>query len=259
MSLFRRSSAILLLLTVFSASIPSVPVFARSKKESDKCRRERTEGTVALNLGHYDDAARHFENAYAMSQDPLFLFYLGQAYRLGEKPEKALAAYNSFLRSASPNNINREQFERAAADIELIATILVKRGAPVQNQADVLEKASPPATAASKELEPPSVADEPAESAEKTEVPAAEPPVLATSASAAPSLASEKAARDATLVQAQPVQPPPDETRRRFYNKWWFWSSVVGVLALGGATAWWFARPISAAPATTYGAQRVLP
>jgi tetratricopeptide (TPR) repeat protein len=239
--------------------MPVAPAFAKGKKESDEARRERSEGTVALNLGRYDDAAEHFEEAYGLSQDPILLFYLGQAYRLGGKPEKALSAYNAFLRSSSPNSKNREQYERAAADIELIATVLVKRGVSAQPQENPV---SSPAAAASKpagkdkseeSLEPTPVAG-----TEKDESPSLEPPALAPSA-ASSSLASEKAARDAALVQAEPVSPPPAEHNKRFYKKLWFWSSVVGALALGGAAAWWYTRPTAETPATTYGAQRVLP
>lgn len=260
MSLCRRSSVLLLLFTVFTASLPSVPAFAKGKKESDEARRERSEGTVALNLGRYDDAAEHFEEAYGLSQDPILLFYLGQAYRLGGKPEKALSAYNAFLRSSSPSSKNREQFERAAADIELIATILVKRGASAQPQENPVEKLPPAAATANKpagkseeSLEPTPVAG-----TEKDESPSLEPPALVPSA-AASSLASEKAARDAALVQAEPVPPPPAENNKRFYKKLWFWSSVVGALALGGAAAWWYTRPTAETPPSTYGAQRVLP
>lgn len=259
MSLCRRSSALLLLFVLFIANLSYAPAFAKGTKEGDEARRERLEGTVALNLGHYDDAAEHFESAYALTQDPLLLFHLGQAYRLGGKPEKALAAYNSFLRSSSPSSKNREQYERAAADIELIATVLMKRSAPAQIQGNLVEKVIPPAASpsppagqnpAEEGLEPPSLAEKATKTtAEKSP----QPPALA------PSLAAERAARDAVLVQAQPTPPPPEESKPRFYKKWWFWTGVVGVVALGGATAWWYTRPTTTVPATTYGAQRVLP
>jgi len=241
MSFCRRSSTLLLLIVLIAAHMPVAPAFAKGKKESDEARRERSEGTVALNLGRYDDAAEHFEEAYGLSQDPILLFYLGQAYRLGGKPEKALSAYNAFLRSSSPNSKNREQYERAAADIELIATVLVKRGVSAQPQENPV---SSPAAAASKPA-----------GKDKSMTAGA---MLAPSA-ASSSLASEKAARDAALVQAEPVSPPPAEHNKRFYKKLWFWSSVVGALALGGAAAWWYTRPTAETPATTYGAQRVLP
>jgi tetratricopeptide (TPR) repeat protein len=259
MSLCRRSSALLLLFAMFVANLPYAPAFAKGTKEGDEARRERLEGTVALNLGHYDDAAEHFESAYALTQDPLLLFYLGQAYRLGGKPEKALAAYNSFLRSSSPSSKNREQYERAAADIELIATVLVKRGAPAQTQGNLAEKVIPPAAKlsppasqnpAEESLEPPALAEK---TTKTTTEKSQQAPALA------PSLASERAARDLVLVQAQPVPPPPEESKPRFYKKWWFWTGVAGALALGGATVWWYTRSTPSVPGTTYGSQRVLP
>jgi tetratricopeptide (TPR) repeat protein len=258
----RRLRGLSLLLIMLAASLPNAPALAKGKTEGEEARRERSEGTVALNLGRYDEAAEHFEEAYALTQDPLLLFYLGQAYRLGGKPEKSLAAYNAYLRTANPGK-NREQFERAAADIEVISMILLRQGRAVPAQDALTERTAPAATAnkpsrGEKKLEPPPSQPEEAQPTEPEEE---APPVLALPSSAArPPAASETSARDLALVQAAPAPlPATGKSSEHFYKKWWFWSSVAGVAVVGGATAYLATRSPNQTPTTTWGSQRVLP
>jgi Tetratricopeptide repeat len=256
MNRFRRTTALLLVLTVFAVHAPSVSAFADGKKESEQARHARSEGIVALNLGHYDDAADHFEDAYALNQDPILLYYLGQAYRLGGKLEKALAAYNSFLRTVSPSSKNYEPIERAAADIENIATTLSKRGAmpprvdPVPEPPAAIVKRPPPPPLDISEFEP----EEKIEPVKEANA-VSPPPLLP----APPVVVPTESPQRADLVHAELPPPPAAAEPSRFYKKWWFWSSVAGVLAVGGVTAWWYTRSSNDVPASTWGYQRVLP
>lgn len=50
---------------------------------------------------------------------PELLFNLGQAYRLGGKPDRALTAYKSYLREAAPDAPNLDQVKRHVTDLEV--------------------------------------------------------------------------------------------------------------------------------------------
>jgi len=62
-------------------------------------RAEWRQANVAYNLGHYDEAAKHFEAAYTLVQDSAFLFNIAQSYRMGGKLDQALDRYRAFLRT----------------------------------------------------------------------------------------------------------------------------------------------------------------
>jgi tetratricopeptide (TPR) repeat protein len=86
----------------------------------DAARESTRKATVAYNLGSYEEAARHYEAAYRLVQDPVLLFNLGQSWRLGGQPERALAAYRSYLRTAPAGAQNRELVERRIEELEAI-------------------------------------------------------------------------------------------------------------------------------------------
>jgi hypothetical protein len=76
------------------------------------------------------------------------------------------------------------------------------------------------------------------------------PPVLAPSPPPAPT--------PALALTAHPT-PPVEPESKPIYKKVWFWSSVVAVLAVGGAATWWFTRSQNQTPPSTYGSTFVLP
>ena len=79
----------------------------------------------------------------------------------------------------------------------------------------------------------------------------APPPVLAPSPPPAPA--------PALSITTQAAAPPVEQESKPIYKKTWFWSSVVGVLAVGGVATWWFTRNQNQTPPSTYGSTRVLP
>lgn len=96
---------------------------AAAGPREDSARAETARATTAYNLGHFDEAARRYEEAYRLIQDPALLFNLGQSYRLGGQPQKALSAYRAYLRTSPPSAANRGQVEKRIAEIEkLVAT-----------------------------------------------------------------------------------------------------------------------------------------
>jgi hypothetical protein len=233
--------------------IPNPSVLAKGKSEDPVASAERAKGTVALNLGRYDEAIEHLSQAYSLTQDPILLFNLGQAYRLAGRPEKSLASYGAFLRAATPSAKYRAQVERAAAEIEAITSFVLNRPAerPAQEkQLDSLMTA--PAPTAGSEVEPPPAQKPEAEPTAEPAPAAAEPPPLALTPPPAP-----PPPPPALLLSSQGNQPPPPPPSH-IYSKWWFWTSVGVALAAGGAAAWWFTRPENQIPPSTYGALRVL-
>jgi tetratricopeptide (TPR) repeat protein len=94
----------------------------------DAARESTRKATAAYNLGSYEEAARNYEAAYRLVQDPILLFNLGQSWRLGGQPEKALTAYRAYLRTAPGNVENRKLVERRVRELEDIV------GATKRNQ-----------------------------------------------------------------------------------------------------------------------------
>jgi len=238
--------AVALPLMLFSPS-----VLAKGSGESSAAGAERAKGMVALNLGRYEEAIEHLSQAYTLTQDPLLLYSLGQAYRLAGKPEKALAAYSSFLRAAGSTPKYRTQLERATAEIETITSFVLNRPADRGGQDRQLDKSTTALASGGRDLAPPPVETLPAEKTGEPAVAAAEARPVLTPPPPPPPVAG-------LLLSSQPTAPVQSQPRH-LYNKWWFWTSVGVALAAGGAAAWWFTRPENQVPPSTYGAIRVSP
>ncbi|MGD0836203.1 MAG: tetratricopeptide repeat protein [Polyangia bacterium] len=273
---FMRALALLL---VWCQALATTPAWARNNGEIESARAERSQGTVAVNLGRYDEAVEHFSRAYSATQDPVLLFSLAQAYRLGGKADKALAAYSSFLRAAAGAPKYRGQIERAAAEIESITSFLLNRpvdtrtgkkpAAPAKAVPGPADQIDPPPVGEDKDreenarmadrIEPPPLDEEPGpkekarpDEAEPQAGPAAlAPPALVPKPDPSPSPALDFAVE--TRASTRP-------TARPLYKKWWVWTTAAVVLAgVGGAALWWYTRPANQAPPSTYGAVKVLP
>jgi tetratricopeptide (TPR) repeat protein len=90
----------------------------RAGPNEDAAREATRKGAAAYNLGSYEEAARHYEAAYRLVQDPALLFNLGQSWRLGGQPDKALTAYRAYLRTAPDDAAKRELVERRIEELE---------------------------------------------------------------------------------------------------------------------------------------------
>ena len=247
---FMRALAFLL---VWCQALSSFPAWAHGNGESES-RAERSQGTVAVNLGRYDEAVEHFSRAYSATQDPMLLFSLAQAYRLGGKADKALAAYSSFLRAAAGAPKYRGQIERAASEIESITSFLLNR--PVDTRTGPKAPASQPvpSPAGDSEIDPPPLVEDkarPDEDQPQAAVAALDPPALVAKPEPAPSPALDFA------VEVRKAPPPAHQP---VYRRWWVWTTAAVVLAgVGGAALWWYTRPVNQTPPSTYGAVKVLP
>ena len=170
-----------------------------AKAKEDQARDQVKKGTAAFNLGHFDEAVRSYEEAYRLIQDPALLYNIAQSYRLDRKLENAMVAYRSFLRTAAPDDPNRDLAEKRVADL--------------QRQLDEEKSAK--------------AASEPPKDPEKVEV-KGEPIPTVVPPTASPGTMN--------LVDQSPP-PPSAESSSPFYKTWWFWGTVGGAVAAGTITA----------------------
>ena len=245
-----------------------LPALAGPKEEA--ARAEVAAGTAAYNLGYYDDAARHYEEAYRQVPDPALLFNIGQAYRLAGKPDRAITAYRSYLRTAPADAANRGQVEKRIPELEkLVAEMKNAQTAPPPG---TLPTTSPAAI-------PPAV---PAPS----NAPAVPPPAHEEQASAAPaaasSVATEPIAQSASTFPMFGAPPSPATSGTQpaadtasgadlhaafspaagesppVYERWWFWTGIGAVVAAGVVTAVVLSSGSSKGiPGTTLGNQPI--
>jgi tetratricopeptide (TPR) repeat protein len=160
---FLSAVALLLLLaSVAGAKPPEDPSVSEA-------RRHYQAGLAHFNLKEYREAITEFEAGYRLRPDPLFLYNIGQSYRLADDPEQALHFYKVYLVNL-PNGPFHREVQARIHDLE--AVIEAKKNAarpPDQTLAPVETPAAPPAPS-------------PAPPAAATTAPAATP----ASASAAP-------------------------------------------------------------------------
>lgn len=78
-------------------------------------------GTSFYDLQRYDEAAKEFEAAYQLKNDPAFLFNLAQSYRMAGNHERAATFYKTYLRYVpkAPNRADIE--EKIKAEEQLAA------------------------------------------------------------------------------------------------------------------------------------------
>jgi tetratricopeptide (TPR) repeat protein len=95
-----------------TASLALVAALAAPARADDKpaATDHYNKGATALAGEKFPEAAQEFQAGYQALPDPTFLYDLGQAYRAANQPEKALAAYQEYLRLV-PNAANRAKVE----------------------------------------------------------------------------------------------------------------------------------------------------
>ncbi|HJX66909.1 MAG TPA: tetratricopeptide repeat protein [Polyangia bacterium] len=206
-------------------------------------RAEWRQANVAYNLGHYDEAAKHFEAAYTIIQDSAFLFNIAQSYRMGGKLDQALDRYRAFLRTSSADAANRDTAERFIAEIK---RKLDEKPAPIAPpEAAIVKEAAPPAPA----LAPPLVPAEATAAGPSSAAPPAAAPAPAAPAPAMPvAIPLPSPVESTTTLTTAPAAPEPASAGQPIYKTWWFWTGVGAVVVAGTVTAILFAyRPSSSA------------
>jgi tetratricopeptide (TPR) repeat protein len=192
--------------------------------QENLARDQVKQATAAYNLGHFDEAAEHYEEAYRLVPDPVLLFNIAQSYRLGGKPDKALNAYRAFLRTADTEASNREVAEKHIAEIK--RHLEENKGSPAE------PVTTPPALPAN-----PSLASPPPLPPQGVSPPvgmAGSPPQNPALPQAGPTDLSTSAQSDSGAA--------PQEVGRPFYKTWWFWTAVGGAVVAGTVTAFLVGR-----------------
>jgi len=213
-------SAVLVLVALLAA--PTAWAGPSEDADREAARTATKQATAAYNLGHYDEAASLYEEAYTRVPDPILLYDLGQSYRQANKLDKALTAYRSYLRTAPEDAPNRERVQQWVGELEWTSDIQAKAAAQRAAQKEQPSTSAAPAPPIPKPAEPAEL-PEPAEPAQPAE------PQISRQQVPSPSFST----RSDLVSQAPKVEEPLS------YASWKKWASWVGVgltTALGVAT-----------------------
>ena len=118
MNLGNVKLALIAFVAVFLFALAPARAQAQGQAEKKQQAKEHYEKASRLfDVGKYGEAISEYEAAYLLIEDAAFLFNIGQAYRLWEKPEDAIRAYKNYLRRR-PEAGNRADVEKKIADLE---------------------------------------------------------------------------------------------------------------------------------------------
>ena len=104
--------AVVLLVAVLGLGSTAV-----ADQSSEEARHHFQAGTAAFNLGEFKAAADEYKAAYKLRPDPVFLYNIGQAYRMANDYEQALFFYRSYLHN-TPDAANRQEVEERIRVLE---------------------------------------------------------------------------------------------------------------------------------------------
>jgi tetratricopeptide (TPR) repeat protein len=94
------------------------PALAQSEAQKKQAAKAHWEKAARLyDLLKYGEAIQEYEEAYLLVPEPEFLYNMGQAYRLWDKPDDALRCYKNYLRNRA-DAPNRAEVERRIAELE---------------------------------------------------------------------------------------------------------------------------------------------
>jgi tetratricopeptide (TPR) repeat protein len=171
-----------------------------SNETARKARELYQRGEEAFKAERFDEAFRHWQEGYQLSERPLFLLNMAQAQRRRGDLRSARSLYRRYL-LVEPETKLRGDVEAILKEID-------------SSLADEDKASKPP--------EPPA-AEAP---------PAFEPPPAAPPAPSPPPPPPEPAPSPTTLITTVPDQPA-----RPIYKRWWFWTAAGAAVAAGVAGA----------------------
>ncbi|HEX6839775.1 MAG TPA: hypothetical protein VF334_24535, partial [Polyangia bacterium] len=177
-----------------------------------------------FNLGHYEKAASMYEDIYKLTLDPVLLYNIAQARRLGGDFEKAVFFYKGYLR-AQPQARNHSEVQKRIAELEL-AIEAKRRGQ--ERPPNVPATVEPRGHAQTATSTPPPATPEPA-----SQPRASEPPPAATTQPAPPPSEPQPAAATPTATASS----EPSSSEKPVWKKWWFWTIIGGVVVVGVVVA----------------------
>jgi tetratricopeptide (TPR) repeat protein len=82
-----------------------------------QAREHYRRGNTLYDLRRYLEAAKAYESAFEIKDDPVLLFNIGQAYRFGGDYENAIASYKAYLRRV-PQAPNRSEVEGRISELQ---------------------------------------------------------------------------------------------------------------------------------------------
>ena len=191
---------VLVVLLVVSAVVLWSPLVAADPAEEAKHHFE--EGSKAFSLGEFQRAVTEYKAGFEVRPDPVFLYNIGQSYRLAGNLADAVSFYRSYLRNA-PNAPNRREVARRIHDLEeQLASQKVLSTAPPNSPV------APGGSAATEEPQPAATT---------------EPPTTTT-----------PPPPDEPTKTSAPVQVTAshDSDQTPVYKKWWLWTIVGGVVVV---------------------------
>jgi len=192
----------------------------------EEAKQHFLKGQQFFDVGRWDDAASEFEQAYALKNDPIFIYNMAQAYRRKGETKRALELYKNFLIKA-PNTPKRAEVEEriAALQDQIEQADRASKGAaaaPVYPPAPAAEMAPPPNA-----FPPPAAGTAPA----AAPAPLPEPvPALAPVPAQLPAAISAPAP---IYVQAPTAPPPPTSPPGRGLRVTGIVLGVAGVAVVG--------------------------
>jgi hypothetical protein len=112
----------------------------RAEDNVDAAREHYQRGKRAYDVGHFAEAAKEYELAYAAKDDPALLFNLGQAQRMAGDRTAAVLAYKAYLRNA-PDAPNRAEVEQRIQELQTTPSVPLTESPPLPGKVN-----SPPPT-----------------------------------------------------------------------------------------------------------------
>jgi tetratricopeptide (TPR) repeat protein len=92
-------------------------VHAEDDPKMTEAEEHFSRGLTHYKLGEFDEAITEFKKAYELSNEPVILFNIAQAYRLKEDYKNALYFYRTYLRE-EPDASNRADVEKWISELE---------------------------------------------------------------------------------------------------------------------------------------------
>ncbi len=102
-------------------ALVSIGLFASPSRADDAtaARAHYRQGTKLYNLGRYLEAAKEYEAAYEAKDDPVLLFNIAQAYRLGGDAASTTRSFRAYLRTV-PNAPNRVEVQNRLVELQKV-------------------------------------------------------------------------------------------------------------------------------------------
>ena len=237
-----KAATLSMILGMAMLAIPVAWAGPSEDRDREAARVATKQATAAFNLGHYDEAASLYEEAYKHVPDPILLYDLGQSYRQANQLDKALIAYRSYLRTAPDDAPIRAKVQQWVRELESTSDIQAKTAAQKAAQ-----KKEPPTPVVPAPVVPAPVVPAPVVPAPVVPAPVVAAPVVAAPVVPAPVVPQppepqisyqqvpppSTPARSDLVSQAPKVEEPPSSAS---WKKWAPWVGVGITAALGVAT-----------------------